>query len=95
MLPKKKELSNIARSVALIGSFGLTIGAAILFGYYIGTYIDSKLGTAPWFMLLFLILFMIGAFIKFFQETKSVSNKRVDKIHQKGEVGYTKENIRK
>jgi len=49
------------------------MAAAILLGYYLGSYLDQKLGTAPWLMMLLLILFIIGAFIKFWQSTKEVS----------------------
>ena len=73
MTPKKKEFSGVVRALANVANFGLTMGAAILIGYYIGSYLDRKLGTSPWLMLLFLILFMVGAFIKFIQSTKDVS----------------------
>jgi len=71
---KKKGLITSIRAVSLVGSFGLMMGAAILLGYYLGSYIDHKLGTSPWFMLIFLILFMMGAFIKFIQSTKEITN---------------------
>ena len=58
--------------MTLVGSFGLMMGASIFVGYYVGSYIDQRFGTDPWFMLIFLILFMIGAFIKFIQSTKEV-----------------------
>jgi len=48
-------------------------------GYYSGSYIDRKLGTEPWFMLLMLILFIIGAFIKFVQSIKEVSGEKEGK----------------
>ncbi|MCX5899636.1 MAG: AtpZ/AtpI family protein [Proteobacteria bacterium] len=81
----KKDLSNVIKSVSHIGSFGLTMGACILMGYYLGSYIDSKLGTAPWFMMVLVLLFMLGAFIKFVQETRSVSDKQAGK---KGDVSH-------
>jgi F0F1-type ATP synthase assembly protein I len=55
------------------------MGACILMGYYLGNYIDGKLGTAPWFMVVLVLLFMVGAFIKFVQETKAVSDKQAGK----------------
>jgi F0F1-type ATP synthase assembly protein I len=82
---KKKEFSTVGRSLSLVGSFGLTMGAAILIGYYLGSYIDRKLGTAPWFMLVFLILFMIGAFIKFVQEAGGADKK----TKTKGDISHT------
>ena len=54
------------------------MAAAIFMGYYSGSYIDRKLGTEPWFMLLMLMLFIIGAFIKFVQSIKEVSDKKKD-----------------
>ena len=81
----KKDLSNVIKSVSHIGSFGLTMGACILMGYYLGTYIDGKLGTAPWFMVILVLLCMAGAFFKFVQETKAVSDNQAGK---KGDVSH-------
>jgi len=81
----KKDLSNVIKSVSHIGSFGLTMGACILMGYYLGSYLDGKFGTAPWFMVVLVLLFMVGAFIKFVQETKAVSDKQAGK---KGDVSH-------
>jgi len=75
----KKDLSNLLQSVSHIGSFGLTMGACILAGYYLGSYIDAKLGTAPWFMVILVLLFMVGAFIKFVQEIRDESDKQAGK----------------
>jgi len=61
------------REVSRIGSFGLMMGAAIFLGYFLGSSIDHRLGTHPWFMLLFLVLFMIGSFVKFFQDAGLMS----------------------
>jgi F0F1-type ATP synthase assembly protein I len=79
--PKKKGFVKPIRAVSLVGSFGLMMGAAVLIGYYLGSYIDRKLGTSPWGMLAFLILFIVGAFVKFIQSTKELSD---DKEKQKG-----------
>ena len=81
----KKDLSNVIKSVSNIGSFGLTMGACILMGYYLGSYIDRKLETAPWFMIVLVLLFMLGAFIRFIQETKAASD---NKPEHKGDVSH-------
>jgi ATP synthase protein I len=81
----KKDLSNVIKSVSHIGSFGLTMGACILMGYYLGSYLDRKLDTAPWFMLVLVLLFMVGAFYKFVLETKAASD---NKPEQKGDVSH-------
>ena len=72
MLKKKKGIGKSLQALYVVGSFGLTMGASILLGYWLGSYIDRRLGTSPWFMLLFLLLFMVGAFIKFFQAIKEI-----------------------
>ena len=67
---KKNSLVGSLGAVSKIGSFGFIMAASIFMGYYIGSYIDRKFDTEPWFLLLFLILFIIGAFIKFLQSVK-------------------------
>lgn len=71
-IKNRSKLSAI-REVSRIGSFGLMMGAAIFLGYFLGSSIDRRLGTYPWFMLLFLVLFMIGSFVKFFQDAGLIS----------------------
>jgi F0F1-type ATP synthase assembly protein I len=76
---KKNSLIGSLGALSQVGSFGFIMAGAIFMGYYTGTYIDRKLDTEPWFLLLFLILFIIGAFIKFVQSTKEVSSKKKNK----------------
>ncbi|MCX5895239.1 MAG: AtpZ/AtpI family protein [Proteobacteria bacterium] len=64
---KRESLEKSFRSFALFGSFGFMMAASILVGYFVGSYIDSKLGTGPWFLLVCLLLSVIGAFIEFFK----------------------------
>jgi F0F1-type ATP synthase assembly protein I len=51
------------------------MAASILVGYFIGNYLDKLLGSAPWCLLVCLLLSVIGAFIEFFK-TVSRYNKR-------------------
>lgn len=73
---KKNSLVGSLGALSKVGSFGFIMAAAIFMGYYIGSYLDKKLDTEPWFLLLFLILSIIGAFIKFVQSVKEVSGKK-------------------
>ena len=75
MPPDKKKYTESIRAVSQIGSFALTMGAAILLGYYIGSRIDRKFGTEPCFMIVFMLLFIAGAFIKFIQSINEFNNK--------------------
>ena len=76
---KKNSLVGSLGALSKIGSFGFIMAAAILMGYYIGSYIDRRFDTEPWFLLLFLMLFIIGAFIKFIQSIKEVNDKKENK----------------
>lgn len=51
----------------MFGSFGFIMAASILVGYFIGSFLDRHLGTEPWFLIIFLFLAIIGAFIEFFK----------------------------
>ncbi len=74
MKTDKKGLKESLRSVSLIAGFGFTMAAAIFMGYYLGSYIDRRLDTSPLFLLIFLFLFMAGAFIKFLQSVREANN---------------------
>lgn len=74
MNKERKGLRGTVRSVSLIASFGFTMAAAIFLGYYLGSYIDERLDTAPWFLLICLLLFIAAAFIKFLQSVREVNN---------------------
>lgn len=50
------------RNYSVATSFGIVLVAGILFGYYVGGYVDRWLGTGPWITLALMILAMISAF---------------------------------
>lgn len=63
---KREGLKKAYRAFAMFGSFGFIMGASILVGLFIGSYLDKRLGTEPWFLIIFLFLAIIGAFVEFF-----------------------------
>lgn len=60
------------RIIGVIGSFGFTTAGAVAGGYFIGSYLDKKLNTYPWLMLLFMILGIVASFIEFFKMVKKL-----------------------
>lgn len=60
--PPKDGGRNL-RTVGLLGVIPLMIGVGPLVGYIIGDWLDGKLGTAPWLMIVFIAL-GFGAAIK-------------------------------
>jgi F0F1-type ATP synthase assembly protein I len=85
----QSNLISSVRTVSRIGSFGLMMGVSILMGYFLGSYIDRKLETYPWFMMLFVVLFMIGAFIKLFQDAGTLNGINRARKKIKGNATHT------
>jgi F0F1-type ATP synthase assembly protein I len=65
-----KKDSETYRIIGLIGSFGFTTAGAIAGGYFLGSYIDRKLDTSPWFLMSLIILGIVASFIEFFKLVK-------------------------
>ena len=72
-MPFNKNKNEAYRIIGLVGSFGFTTAGAMAGGYFLGSYLDKKLNTAPWFMLFFIILGIAGSFIEFFKLIKKLS----------------------
>lgn len=68
-----KKNSETYRILGIVGSFGFTMAGAAAGGYFLGSYLDKKLNTAPWFMLSFIVLGIAGSFIEFFKLIKKLS----------------------
>lgn len=78
-LTKKDKDNETYRIIGIIGSFGFTMAGAIAGGYFIGSYLDKKLDTYPWFMLAFIMLGIIGSFIEFFRLIKKLFRENKNK----------------
>ena len=78
----RRQTSSSLYALSHVASFGLLVGAAVLVGYYFGTWLDKVYGTAPWLMILCLVLFIVGAFVKFIQITGDLA-KREKRVEEK------------
>jgi len=72
-LPFDKNKNEVYRILGIVGSFGFTMAGAVAGGYFLGSYLDKKLNTAPWLMLSFIMLGIAGSFIEFFKLIKKLS----------------------
>ncbi|MBO8168514.1 MAG: AtpZ/AtpI family protein [Thermoanaerobacteraceae bacterium] len=52
----KKEYWSYARYANFAMSFGITMALSIFLGYYGGSWLDNRLGTEPWFLLVGILL---------------------------------------
>ena len=72
-MPFNKNKNEVYRILGIVGSFGFTMAGAVAGGYFLGSYLDKKLNTAPWLMLSFIMLGIAGSFIEFFKLIKKLS----------------------
>jgi F0F1-type ATP synthase assembly protein I len=79
-LPFLKKDNEAYRILGLIGSFGFTTAGAVAGGYFLGSYLDKKLNTYPWFMLVFIMLGIIGSFMEFFKLIKKLLGENKNKL---------------
>ncbi|MGI6403552.1 MAG: AtpZ/AtpI family protein [Oscillospiraceae bacterium] len=49
----KDENRRIVRALGLMTQLGLTMACCVLIGVLAGRFLDSKLGTSPWLLVLF------------------------------------------
>ena len=52
------------RKAGLASSIGIVLVAAIFIGWAFGSWLDKKLGTAPWLMLVFTLLGIAAGFVE-------------------------------
>ncbi|HHT9121751.1 MAG TPA: AtpZ/AtpI family protein [Candidatus Wunengus sp. YC63] len=78
-MPFNKNKDEVYRIVGMVGSFGFTTAGAMAGGYFLGSYLDRKLNTAPWLTLSFIMLGVVGSFIEFFKLIKKLSGENKNK----------------
>lgn len=67
------DSSSTFRALGLTGGIGAAMAASILGGYFIGRYLDAKFGTAPWLLVLTLLLCMTAGFLEVYKIVKKVT----------------------
>ncbi|MFN3467651.1 MAG: AtpZ/AtpI family protein [Candidatus Brocadiales bacterium] len=51
---------------------GFFMVGSIVGGYLVGSYLDSRFGTAPWLMLVLLFMGIISGFLEFYRVAKKI-----------------------
>lgn len=88
MVLKKRlgsDYRKAAKDLAKMGSFSFLLAGSIFLGYYAGNFLDRHLGTSPFFLIVFILLGISGAFIEFLKPLIKVKKNRK-------EIKQTKEN---
>lgn len=73
-MPLIKKDSEIYRIAGLIGSFSFTTAGAIAGGYFLGSYLDKKFNSSPWFMVSLILLGITASFIEFFKLVRKLNS---------------------
>ncbi|HEX9843177.1 MAG TPA: AtpZ/AtpI family protein [bacterium] len=63
MAPSPNRIKQYLRFSAV----GLELGLSVIVGLVVGQWLDSRLGTEPWLLLLFLVFGMIAGFRSVFR----------------------------
>jgi F0F1-type ATP synthase assembly protein I len=76
--PKTHHLSSgLFRLIIILSAWGLALVITSLFFLWLGRLIDESLGTAPKFMLGFLLLAVTGCFIEIYNEALKVMKRNL------------------
>ena len=58
---QKKERSKLLRALSFSSQIGVTSASCVLIGVLGGKFLDDRLGTAPWLLLIFSLLGVAAA----------------------------------
>lgn len=59
----RRDQESPWRTALMVASVGIELAVAVGVGYFVGDWLDARLGTAPWLMLLFLGCGMAAGFL--------------------------------
>lgn len=62
--PKDGKYYRQLRNAGALSGIGTLFFASVVIGYYIGNFLDKKLGTEPWFMVFFVMMGSVAAFVE-------------------------------
>ena len=62
-----------ARKAGLASSIGIVLVVSIVIGWAFGSWLDTKLGTSPWLMLVFTLLGIAAGFIEMIRIAQQLS----------------------
>ena len=68
-----KEDYKWLRTTGIASSIGLVLVISIVIGWAFGSWLDKKLGTAPWLMLLFTLMGIAAGFIEMIKLAQQLS----------------------
>ena len=76
----KRETTRLLREWAYYASLGLQVALSVVIGLAIGLYLDKRFGTAPWCMLVFLVMGIVAGYRNIglaIKKNAKILNKRI------------------
>ncbi|MCL2456032.1 MAG: AtpZ/AtpI family protein [Defluviitaleaceae bacterium] len=58
----KQDKKNVFRAIGYMSHIAITMAACVLIGVLLGMFLDSKLGTSPFMVIIFSLLGCLSAF---------------------------------
>lgn len=68
----KQDRKNLVRAVGIASQIGLSMATCVLVGVLLGVFLDDRLGTSPWLVLVFTFLGCLAAFKTLFDIAKKI-----------------------
>ncbi|MGI9862802.1 AtpZ/AtpI family protein [Moorella naiadis] len=90
MVAKKNNYWDYARYANIAFSFGVTLTTGILLGFYGGSWLDRRWGTAPWLMLAGILLGIGLGFYSMLNELRVLERERKGRTTDARERDRTK-----
>ena len=66
----KKQRGEFVRGLSLLSQIGITVLICVAMGILLGRFLDNKLGTSPWLLLVFTLLGSGAAFKSIYDISK-------------------------
>lgn len=68
----KQDRKNVMRALGMMTHIGLTMAGCVLGGVLLGLFLDSRLGTSPWLVIVFSLVGCVAAFKALFDIAKKI-----------------------
>ena len=67
--PKKGSLPDTVRTIGALSTVGISFVLAIVLGAWFGWWLDGRLGTAPWMLLIFFFFGLAAGVLNVYRTT--------------------------
>ena len=66
----KKKRNEFVKALSMLSQIGIIMVACVLIGVFLGSFLDKRLGTSPWLLLVFSLLGVAAAFKSIYDYAK-------------------------